>query len=124
MSEQRYFVEVDVMREGQVSFLFEKHWSKRELVKKPSEAFVYNDREEAQTIAEDISVHIGKDLPQGNILAVYVVPETLIKKMLQEAAELKEVADSEFYSDSHITELSEKFKIKFGCSWTQCLANL
>lgn len=124
MSEQRCIVEVDVVKDGQVSLLFEKSWSKQELVKKLSEAFVYDDQKWAQAIAEDISVHIGRDLPQGSILAVYVVPETLIKKMLQEAAELKKLADSEFYSDSHITELSEKFKVKFGCSWTQCLANL
>lgn len=38
--------------------------------------------------------------------------------ILNEALEIKNLADSEQYSDSHITEMSEKFKAKYGCNWT------
>lgn len=48
----------------------------------------------------------------------------MFKEMIQEAVELRNLADSDFYSDSHLTELSEKFRAKFGCSWLQALDNL
>lgn len=38
--------------------------------------------------------------------------------IFNEALEIKNLADSEQYSDSHITEMSEKFKAKYGFNWT------
>lgn len=41
--------------------------------------------------------------------------------MYERACEIKDLADSEYASDSHITEMSEKFKAEFGCDWTEIL---
>jgi len=43
--------------------------------------------------------------------------------MYERAKEIQELADSDFASDSHITELSEKFRADFGCDWTEILDN-
>lgn len=41
--------------------------------------------------------------------------------IFKEALEIKNLADSEQYSDSHITEMSEKFKAKYGCNWSDLI---
>lgn len=41
--------------------------------------------------------------------------------MYERACEIRDLADSEYASDSHITEMSEKFKAEFGCDWTEIL---
>lgn len=41
--------------------------------------------------------------------------------MYERACEIRDLADSEYASDSHLTEMSEKFKADFGCNWTEIL---
>lgn len=41
--------------------------------------------------------------------------------IFKEVLEIKNLADSEQYSDSHITEMSEKFKAKYGCNWSDLI---
>lgn len=41
--------------------------------------------------------------------------------MYERVCEIRDLADSEYASDSHITEMSEKFKAEFGCDWTEIL---
>lgn len=41
--------------------------------------------------------------------------------MYERACEIRDLCDSDFASDAHITELSEKFKADFGCDWTEIL---
>lgn len=41
--------------------------------------------------------------------------------MYERACEIKDLADSEYASDAHLLEMSEKFKADFGCNWTEIL---
>lgn len=41
--------------------------------------------------------------------------------MYERACEIRDLCDSEYASDSHLTEMSEKFKADFGCNWTEIL---
>ena len=47
--------------------------------------------------------------------------ENMAATMYERACEIKDLADSEYASDAHITEMSEKFKADFGCNWTEIL---
>lgn len=42
-----------------------------------------------------------------------------IVTMYDRAKEIQDLADSDFASDPHLTEMSEKFKADFGCDWTE-----
>lgn len=41
--------------------------------------------------------------------------------MYDKACEIRDLADSEYASDAHLLEMSEKFKAEFGCNWTEIL---
>lgn len=41
--------------------------------------------------------------------------------MYERACEIRDLADSEYASDAHLLEMSEKFKAEFGCNWTEIL---
>lgn len=41
--------------------------------------------------------------------------------MYERACEIRDLADSEYASDAHLLEMSEKFKADFGCNWTEIL---
>lgn len=47
--------------------------------------------------------------------------ENLAATMYERACEIRDLCDSDFASDAHITEMSEKFKADFGCNWTEIL---
>ena len=42
-------------------------------------------------------------------------------EMIKRALEIKNLADSGYASDSHITELSEKFYAEFGHRWVEVI---
>lgn len=41
--------------------------------------------------------------------------------MYERACEIRDLAGSEYASDAHLLEMSEKFKADFGCHWTEIL---